>query len=108
MIVIWLFQDRVPPLKSLTMIVSECYVFHIYIIMSIQFKFYPSTYESVLLHFWLSVAMIQMEAQTYTTSEGDGSVEVCVELSHLPAGGLDWDIEVTLNVQDGAKSGVFC
>ena len=52
--------------------------------------------------------MIQMEAQAYTASEGDGSVEVCVELSHLPAGGLDWDIEVTLNVQDGAKSGVFC
>ena len=44
--------------------------------------------------------MAEME---YTITEG-GSVEVCVELSHLPPDGLQWEIVVTLSTTDGDKA----
>ena len=47
-----------------------------------------------------------MEYTVYTGSEGS-SVEVCVLLSSLPAGGLQWEIVVTLEVQDGLKAGIL-
>ena len=40
----------------------------------------------------------------YSVGEGDGSVEVCVELTSVPAGGLAWEIEVTLDFIEGAKT----
>ena len=50
-----------------------------------------------------SVATVQMAEMEYTITEG-GSVEVCVELSHLPPDGLQWDIVVTLSTTDGDKA----
>ena len=40
----------------------------------------------------------------YSVGEGDGSVEVCVELTSVPAGGLAREIEVTLVFTDGTKT----
>ena len=45
-----------------------------------------------------------MESPVYTVSEGN-TVEVCVELTSLPADGLQWEIVVTLDVMDGIKAG---
>ena len=56
-----------------------------------------------LLCSWSSVATVQMAEMEYTITEG-GSVEVCVELSHLPPDGLQWDIVVTLSTTDGDKA----
>ena len=46
-----------------------------------------------------------MAAMEYAVTEGD-SVEVCVELSHLPPDGLQWEIVVTLSATDGVKAGI--
>ena len=40
----------------------------------------------------------------YSVGEGDGSVEVCVELTSVPAGGLEYEIEVTLVFNEGTKT----
>ena len=48
-----------------------------------------------------------MAAPGYAVSEGS-SVEVCVQLSHLPAGGLQSEIVVTLDTVDGPKAGIVC
>ena len=40
----------------------------------------------------------------YSVGEGDGSVEVCVELTSVPAGGLACEIEVTLVFTEGTKT----
>ena len=47
-----------------------------------------------------------MEAANYTVNEDAGSVWVCVELTSLPAGGLECEISVTLVTTDGAKAGI--
>ena len=51
------------------------------------------------------VATVGMEEPFYSVGEGDMSVEVCVELTSLPAGGLECEIDVTLNFNDGPKAG---
>ena len=51
------------------------------------------------------VAAVEMSAPNYSVAEGDGSVEICVELTSLPAGGLEREISVTLNFTDGVKAG---
>ena len=45
-----------------------------------------------------------MSEPYYSVGEGDGSVEVCVDLSSLPAGGLECEISVTLDFNDGVKA----
>ena len=61
-------------------------------------------YSDVIV-FVPSVAAVQMESAEYTVNEDAGSVWVCVELTSLPAGGLECDISVTLVTMDGAKAG---
>ena len=34
----------------------------------------------------------------YNVDEDDGSVEVCMDLSNLPAGGLECDLVIPLNL----------
>ena len=46
-------------------------------------------------------AVVQMSEPNYSVGEGDMSVEVCVELISLPAGGLESEISVTLDFNDG-------
>ena len=43
---------------------------------------------------------VAFEQTTYTVSEGDGSTQVCVEVSGVPAGGLESEIVVTLSPSD--------
>lgn len=51
------------------------------------------------------VAAVQMAAAEYTVDEGAGSVDVCVILSDLPAGGLEFKIFVYLEIKAGIKAG---
>ena len=53
------------------------------------------------------VAAVEMSEPNYSVDEGNGSVEVCVELTSLPAGGLENEISVTLEFSDGPKAGSF-
>ena len=46
-----------------------------------------------------------MAAAEYTVYEGDGSVDVCVTLSFLPAGGLECELFVFLEIRAGVKAG---
>ena len=48
---------------------------------------------------------VAFEQSTYTVSEGDGSTQVCVVVSGVPAGGLESDIVVTLIAMNGDKAG---
>ena len=64
-----------------------------------------STVVITCAYFTPPVAVIQMSAPNYLVGEGDGSVEICVELTSLPAGGLECEISVTLNFTDGVKAG---
>ena len=48
-----------------------------------------------------------MAQSEYTVGEGDGSVEVCVEASGVPAGGLECDLTISLALTDGIKTGRF-
>ena len=52
------------------------------------------------------VVLLALTESVYNVSEGDGSVEVCVELTQAPAGGLECNISVTLELQDGLKAGI--
>ena len=52
-----------------------------------------------------SVAEVQMSAPEFMVGEGDGEVVVCVELSALPAGGLECELDVTLLPMPGEKTG---
>ena len=42
--------------------------------------------------------MVELNSPTPVYSEGDGSVDVCVVISGLPAGGLGTDITVEFDV----------
>ena len=53
-----------------------------------------------ILHAVSSVT-VEFEQSTYTVSEGDGSTQVCVVVSGVPAGGLECEIVVTLSPSDG-------
>ena len=50
------------------------------------------------------VAAVQLQATEYTVDEDDGSVKVCVVLSVLPAGGLECEIVVDLDITPGTKT----
>ena len=50
-------------------------------------------------------AAVGMSEPSYSVGEGDMSVEVCVELTSLPAGGLESEISVTLDFNDGPNAG---
>ena len=53
----------------------------------------------------VSSVMVAFEQTTYTASEGNGTTEVCVEVSGVPGGGLECEIVVTLTTMDGDKAG---
>ena len=50
-------------------------------------------------------AMVQMDEDTYTVGEDDGSVDVCVEIGSVPSGGLESELVVTLTISSGTKTG---
>ena len=52
-------------------------------------------------------AAIGFEQPSYTVVEGSGPVEVCVEISGLPAGGLGCDVTVNLTLRPGPLAGVY-
>jgi len=52
-------------------------------------------------------AMVQMDEDTYTVGEGDGSVDVCVEIGSVPSGGLESELVVTLTISSGTKTGEY-
>ena len=49
-------------------------------------------------------AVVQMSSSNYSVGEGDMSVEVCVELTSLPTGGLESNMSVTLDFNDGLRA----
>ena len=55
----------------------------------------------------ISDVTVKMAEREYTVGEGDGSVEVCVEASGVPAGGLECDLTISLALTDGTKTGRF-
>ena len=57
---------------------------------------YGFTYTDV------SVGLVQ---DSYTVGEGDGSVDVCVEIVATPLNVLECEIVVVLTTTDGAKAG---
>ena len=61
--------------------------------------------KDYVLSLSFSDATINIEQLFYQLSEGAGPVEVCVEISDVPAGGLECDITVSLVAVDGAKAG---
>lgn len=52
----------------------------------------------------LAPATIEFEQTTYNVVEGTGSVEVCVGILGLPAGGLGCDMTVDFNLIPGTAS----
>ena len=60
---------------------------------------------TVYIYFTPPVAAVEMSEPNYSVGEGDSSVEVCVELTSLPAGGLECEIVVVLDVSAGTKTG---
>ena len=50
-------------------------------------------------------ATISLEMTSYTFGEGDGTVQVCSEISGVPSGGVECDIVVTFSTKDGTKAG---
>ena len=53
----------------------------------------------------VSSVTVAFEQTTYTASEGNGTTQVCVEVSGIPASGLECEIMVTLTTMDGDKAG---
>ena len=52
-----------------------------------------------------TVGGIRFNQTLYTTSEADTTVSVCVELSQLPSGGLEAELEVVISLASSAKAG---
>ncbi len=50
------------------------------------------------------MVLVDMEMSNYVTAEGDGTVEVCAEITQ---GIIDCDIEVTFGLVDGTKAGMY-
>jgi len=55
----------------------------------------------------LGDAAIVFEQTSYTVVEGSGPVEVCVEISDLPAGGLGCDVTVNFVLLPGTIAGKY-
>ena len=64
--------------------------------------FYVCKYDIMI-----SDVTVKMAESEYTVGEGDGSVEVCVEASGMPAGGLECDLTISLALTDGIKTRRF-
>ena len=58
-------------------------------------------------YFCLALATITFEQATYNVVEGSGFVEVCLEISGLPAGGLGCDVTVDLNLVPGTRASMY-
>lgn len=52
-------------------------------------------------------ATVSLNSTVYCVSEEDGSVSVCVALSGIPPGGLECEIEVSLEAHDGIKASML-
>ena len=52
-----------------------------------------------------TVGGVRFNQTLYTTSEADTTVSVCVELSELPTGGLEAELEVVISLASSAKAG---
>ena len=52
-----------------------------------------------------TVGGIRFDQTLYTTSEDDTTVSVCVDLSQLPTGGLEAELEVFISLASSAKAG---
>jgi hypothetical protein len=50
-------------------------------------------------------ATVGFNAHMFLGREGEGSVEVCLEITDVPDGGLECDVTVELSSTDGAKTG---
>ena len=83
-----------------------CSHFH-YILLN--YLFYPLHKYWSPKHFYLCLALatIAFEQATYNVVEGTGSVDVCVEISGLPAGGLGCDVTVDLNLVPGTRASMY-
>ncbi len=53
--------------------------------------------------FFSTDVLVDMEMSNYVTAEGDGTVEVCAEITQ---GIIDCDIVVTFGFVDGTKAGM--
>ncbi len=53
----------------------------------------------------IAVVLLAFSQSEYPTLESSMTVEVCVVMVVAPAGGLEWDISVTLGLHDGLKAG---
>ncbi len=53
--------------------------------------------------FFPTDVLVDMEMSNYVTAEGDGTVEVCAEITQ---GIIDSDIVVTFGFVDGTKAGM--
>ncbi len=54
---------------------------------------------------YIGTCEVGFVSSSYTVSEDAGSVNVCVEITDLPSGGLASDLTVELSFSDGPKSG---
>ncbi len=52
-------------------------------------------------------ATVKLNASVYDVNEEDESVSVCVALCDIPTGGLECEIEVSLDPANGTKAGLF-
>ena len=43
----------------------------------------------------------------FTGREGEGEVEVCLDITNLPTDGLECNVTVYLSAADGAKTGMY-
>ena len=50
-------------------------------------------------------ATLGFDQPSYQIAEGDGSVDVCVDISDVPSEGADCNITVYLATSDGVKAG---
>ncbi len=50
--------------------------------------------------------MVGYNAGMFFAREGEGSVEVCLEITDVPDDGLECDVTVDLSAFDGAKTGI--
>ena len=53
---------------------------------------------------FLPGATVTIVLSDYMVNENQGSVEVCVNLTNIPAGGLECEVVATINTSDGPKA----
>lgn len=69
----------------------------------------PAYYSSLLIVFQsVGGAVIAFVQPSHTVVEGSGSLDVCVQISGLPIGGLGFDITVNFNFPSGSASTYMC